>query len=426
MKEEFSAFPYDGFVPENGTNVHDPDVIDFNGHYICFCTSGNGFGLVRTSTDLLHWKVHGPIMRDTPEWLKQEIPMHRSIWAPQAIRYGKGLRLYYCASQAFGHNTSWIGVAECPNFDPENPTEGWSDLGEIIASKDGVDNFNAIDPSVLAGPDGRYWMYFGSYWSGLYVVEIDPITGKLKNPAEPGKKLIACHPQDRANGLEAPTALYKDGFYYLFVSYGLAAQGVRSTYQVVLGRSKDPDGPFVDSKGESMVEGGHEDFLNSSSPMFGPGGGEVTQDRNGRWLMSHHYYDGRAFWHGHVWGLPTLQVREIVWGKDGWPGPGLPVTPETIEFSKRPEKSPVGKWVQQADFGAIGSLEIRADGTCVLDEKTHGTWSVAGDDLSFKWPRVDEPGEFWNDEVKLASGGHYFVGRNQNRLVIRGVRQERS
>ncbi|HEY3780103.1 MAG TPA: arabinan endo-1,5-alpha-L-arabinosidase [Fimbriimonadaceae bacterium] len=419
-----SAFPFDGFVPENGFDVHDPAIIDFNGHYICFSTSGNGFGVIRTSNDLIHWKVHGPIIRETPEWLRKAIPQHHSIWAPEARRFGAdGLRVYYCASRAFGHNTSYIGVAQCDKFDPDNPTEGWHDLGLVISSDEQHDNFNAIDPSTVLDRSGRLWMYFGSYWSGLYVVELDPQTGKLKNPDNPRKVLIARNTEDKANGLEAPSSLYKDGFYYLFVSYGLAAAGVRSTYHIVVGRSATPDGPFTDSTGKGMVDGGHEDFLNSSYPMFGPGGQTPFQDSKGRWLIALHYYNGTRVWYGHVWGKPTLQVREILWGQDGWPLPGLPVTPETVALQNHKLKSVVGMWVHQVDFGEPQRLEIKKDGTCVLNGKLDGTWKVTDSSLELKWPG-DSATDFWTDSLVLGYENHYYAGRNQTRLLIRGYRLE--
>ncbi|HLK15606.1 MAG TPA: arabinan endo-1,5-alpha-L-arabinosidase, partial [Fimbriimonadaceae bacterium] len=313
-------------------------------------------------------------------------------------------------------------VAECPHFDAAHPTQGWRDLGLIVESKDGKDNFNAIDPSVLIDPDGRHWMVFGSYWSGIYSTELDPVTGKLKEPG--AKTLVATNPADRANGIEAPCRVYRNGYYYLFVNYGLAAQGVRSTYQIVVGRSKSPDGPFVDSTGKPMTEGGHESVVNSSSPMFGPGGGVEFQDTDGRWLMSFHYYDGRKFWHGSVWGVPTLQVRELLWGEDGWPLPGLPITPETAALARHPVDSPVGEWQQQVDFGWVSNLSILADGTCSLGGRQRGSWKRTSDHIQFRWPKEGLRGEEWIDEVKLASGGHYFVGRNQARAVIRGIRRE--
>lgn len=419
-KADWSAFPYDGFVPENGIGVHDPSLLDFKGRYVSLNTSGNSFGQIRTSRDLIHWTTAAPVMAEAPEWLRQAIPQHRSVWAPEVTRFGEnGLRMYYCASTAFGRNNSWIGVAQCDRFDPDRPGEGWRDLGPIIDSKEGRDNFNAIDPSVLVAADGGQWMFFGSYWSGVYVAQLDPSTGKLLHADRSDMTLVARNPADRANGIEAPSAIYRDGYYYLFANYGLAAQGVRSTYQIVVGRSKAPNGPFVDSTGKSMVEGGHESFLNSSPPMFGPGGGTPTRDIHGRWLISHHYYDGRRAMGNGNWGVPTLQVREMLWSADGWPLPGLPVTPETESLSRRTSKSPVGKWRHQAGFGNVEELEIRRDGTLATEGKPRGKWLQTGGVLRLEWSSG------FTDEVMLANGGNYYVGRNGARAVVRGVRHDR-
>ena len=35
--------------------------------------------------------------------------------------------------------------------------------------------------------------------------------------------------------------------------------------------------------------------------------------------MPYHFYDGRENWHGDLWGLPTLQIRELLWSADDWP-----------------------------------------------------------------------------------------------------------
>jgi arabinan endo-1,5-alpha-L-arabinosidase len=414
----WSAFPFDGFVPENGQGVHDPTVCEVGGKFFCLCTNGNGFGMMRTSTDLVHWQVEGPVMDATPEWLLKAIPQHHSIWAPEASRAGSGLRMYYCASATFGKNNSWIGYAECPHFDPARPKAGWVDRGELIHSAEGKDNFNAIDPSVLTAPDGTQWMFFGSYWSGIYVTELDPATGALKHPDHGEMTLVARNPRDRANSIEAPAAIYRDGYFYLTVNWGLAAQGVRSTYRLMVGRSKSPTGPFVDARGVPMTDGGHEVLLDSSSPMFGPGGGSIFRDAAGNWRLSYHYYDARAW--GRQWGLPTLQIRDILWSPDGWPLPGLPVCPQRDRFCSHTHGSPEGRWLHQVDFGAVRTVELRHDGTIAVDGAASGRWTLSKADLDLHWARGSET---YDDKLQLAYGGNYYVGRNGSGLLIRGIRE---
>src|SRR6476469_7497309 len=91
-----TAFPFDGFLG-SGVDAHDPSIIEFKGTYVCFTTAGNGFCEMRTSSNLLDWKMQGPIL-STPDWLLKAVDRHRSTWAPAPIRVGDSLRVYYCAS----------------------------------------------------------------------------------------------------------------------------------------------------------------------------------------------------------------------------------------------------------------------------------------------------------------------------------------
>ncbi len=412
-----SVFPYDGLIG-TGTDAHDPSVVEFDGTYVCFTTSGNGFCEMRTSKDLLNWKAQGPILT-TPEWLLQAVARHRSTWAPSAIRVGKSLRVYYCASERFGANSSVIGVAENPSFNPDKPLEGWKDVGKIIESKDGVDNFNAIDPDTFIDQKGRHWMVFGSYWSGLYMLELNPTTGLKLDSAKPIH--VASNTGERGNPLEAPYLCYHDGYYYLFVVYGLAAQGVRSTYRMMVGRSKSMEEPFVGFDGKPMTEGGHTDLLKSSPPMFAPGGGNIFKDKDGSYKLAYHFYDGRKHWRGDVWGRPVMQVRDVLWGSDGWPLPGLPAGAKLRKSSG----DVAGKWIHQPDFGTAATVELTKDGKIVADGQA-GTWSRKGDILTMNWTRQDRPGEVFEDKVQLAYDGRYYVGRNKSGAIIRGIRSDAS
>ncbi len=424
---DWSAFPGDGAAAIGSEHVHDPTVIQVGNAWVCFSTSGDGFAVLRTSKDLKSWKVWGPVLPETPAWLLKRIG-HKSLWAPDIAKVGTTLRMYYSASERFGGNGSVIGFAENASFDPDDPLKGWVDKGQVIESVIGKDTFNAIDPEVHIAPDGRHWMYFGSYFAGLYVVELDPATGFLKNPASPAPVLVARNTGDRGNPLEAAAVCRRGEWTYLFVSYGLAAQGVRSTYRIMVGRSKSPTGPFQDAKGVPMADGGAVNVLKGSPPMFAPGHSDVLQDSSGRWLMPYHFYDGREYW-GTQWGLPTLQIRELLWSADGWPLPGLPLE---MRFgpSGGTSKSPVGEWLHQADFGRVDTLEIRPDGTFLSyaaqprgprPGPTKGKWELAGDLLNLHWVLSD--GSVAQDGVQLAYGGKYYVGRNQNGIVIRGIRK---
>lgn len=64
----------------------------------------------------------------------------------------------------------------------------------------------------------RQWLSFGSFFTGLAVVELDPSTGKLKSGATPVR--IAQRPAVANNPIEAPAIVKNGNFYYLFSRQG--------------------------------------------------------------------------------------------------------------------------------------------------------------------------------------------------------------
>ena len=53
----------------------------------------------------------------------------------------------------------------------------------MVASSDGVEDSNAIDPGVFLDPtDGKLWLTYGSYFGYIRLVQLDPKTGKRINP----------------------------------------------------------------------------------------------------------------------------------------------------------------------------------------------------------------------------------------------------
>lgn len=211
---------------------------------------------------------------------------------------------------------------------------------------------------------------------------------------------------------------FHDGWYYLGVTYGLAAQGVRSTYRMVVGRSKAPEGPYLGFDGKPMAEGGHTALLKSSTPMFGPGGGNYFTDSKGELWMAYHYYDGRRHWVRDLWGAPTLQVRKVVWGSDGWPLPGLPAGVSL----KKGDGMVEGEWDIQVDFGRVDRMELKKGGA-LLQNKREGSWEASGSNLELKWPSPDAEGGAWVDTLVLDETRQFAVGRNQGGVVIRAIKR---
>lgn len=292
--------------------IHDPSVIVVDGNRVAFETGQEG-GIyrgavrVKTSPDGLVWTAAGSIGKGIPKWVRKELGYQPlNLWAPTISRRGDTYYLYYSAS-VFGVNTSAIGLATNKSFDPKNPGEGWEDQGLVL--KTGArDNYNAIDPFRVDTPDGRAWLPFGSYWSGIKMVEIDPESGKR---LEGDQKLYDLASRGGA-GIEAASILHHDGYYYLFVSFDQCCAGVESTYKIMVGRAEAITGPYAAADGTPMMAGGATEVLSSTGRFIGPGGQEAFVGPEGEMLVFH-YYDGDDL------GVAKMQISPIRWTDDGWP-----------------------------------------------------------------------------------------------------------
>ncbi|MDT8758563.1 arabinan endo-1,5-alpha-L-arabinosidase [Sphingomonas psychrotolerans] len=291
--------------------VHDPAIIRQGGTIYLFTTSqaraGVGLIHVRTSKDLARWTRAAPVFTEMPGWVKETVPDARGIWAPD-ISFSHGeYRIYYSVS-TFGKNRSAIGLVTSPSL--EKPV--WSDKGPVIRSDENVD-YNAIDPAVFEDSKGRQWMAFGSFWSGLKLVRLDPETG-LRSARDGAVHPIARRPAPGA--IEAPFVIHRGGYYYLFASFDFCCRGAASTYHTVVGRSKDPRGPYLDREGRRMMDGGGLRVLpvqpGPGQRFVGPGHIAILREP-GRDYIVYHAYDTQAS------GAPTLRIQPLGWTDDGWP-----------------------------------------------------------------------------------------------------------
>ncbi len=294
------------------THVHDPSIIKHGPFYYIFST-GPGIP-IRRSKDLVHWETTGRVFENIPQWISREVPGFKGhVWAPDISFFNGKYHLYYAVSTP-GSNRSCIGLAVNDTLDSAARNYSWRDMGKVIESTPRKDDFNAIDPNLIAGSEGQYYLAFGSFWGGIKLCQIDPGTGKsLHQP--PKLVSLASRPAPRA--IEAPFIIRRGDYYYLFVSFDFCCKGVRSTYKIAVGRSKHVAGQYLDQAGKDMREGGGTVVLVSHASVRGPGHNAVLED-GGKYYLVHHMYDADHD------GTPTLQIRPIAW-KDNWPVPGEPL-----------------------------------------------------------------------------------------------------
>ena len=311
--------------------THDPSIGREGNKYYVFATGkapGGGQIAIRCSTDLTDWKLCGHVFDDIPSWIRAASPKTRDLWAPDIAYFNRAYHLYYAYS-VFGKNTSGIALATNVTLDPTSPSYQWKDEGLVLESV-ASDDFNAIDPSIVLDERGKPWLSFGSFWSGIKMRRIDPATGKLL-AADPTLYSLATRartPQadDPKPGLpadwqaiEAPFIVRHGGFYYLFVSFDLCCRGTKSSYRIMVGRSKKVTGPYEDEHGFPMRQGGGTELLAATQRWVGPGGESVLRRREGD-LMVFHAYDAAT-------GKPALQISTIAW-TGGWPHVALSTSGE--------------------------------------------------------------------------------------------------
>ena len=301
----------DGFVPVPDARVagrlprfHDPSTPVKDGESWWIFATGRGIAL-RRSPDLKSWSEDAPVFLAPPAWHREVVADHdRNLWAPDVVRHNGQFRLYYSVS-SFGKNTSAIGLATSLAVDPKNPQRDWQDRG-IVVKSGASDSFNAIDPHVLIDDDGRHWMSFGSFWKGIFLLELDPETG-LRHPRRGELRHLAWN-----KTIEAPAILKHGGFYYLFVNWGVCCRGVDSTYEIRIGRSRAVTGPYLDRDGSDLATGGGTLLLQTEGDRIGPGHASFVT-RDGVTVMFYHYYDRSRR------GQPSLAWKRIAWAESGWP-----------------------------------------------------------------------------------------------------------
>lgn len=289
-----------------GVPAHDPAMAKDGQIYYLFCT-GPGISM-RSSKDRVHWSAPSRVFEKALPWTGATIPGSRDFyWAPDISYFNHRWRLYYAVS-TFGRNRSVIGLATNATLDPNRADYKWIDEGPAFQSYP-TDNYNAIDPNIAFDEHKKPWLSFGSFWSGIKILEIDPSTGK---PTKPGAPPVALAARPRPGAIEAPFIVCHGKLFYLFTSFDFCCRGVNSTYNIRIGRARHISGQYIDRDGKSMLDGGGSLVLSTNGRWHGPGGASVLRDGRKDYLV-YHAYDGEQN------GAPKLRIEQIAWGRDGWP-----------------------------------------------------------------------------------------------------------
>jgi arabinan endo-1,5-alpha-L-arabinosidase len=353
----------------SGVSIHDPQVIaSEDGTYYCYGTHMTA----ATSTDLIKWdswadgvngsnKIFDNVIAepfDAFSFVGKNTENGYSVWAPSVIynkKTGKYM-MYFCTTSSYIKSNIVLAISDNIggpyHYEKTIIYSGFTKkdleltnfneiMGDDVATRNryvvgGAYNNqlwpNAIDPAMFYDADDRLWMVYGSWSGGIFVVELDEETGEPIRPETDddaeidkyfGKRVIGGfhHP------IEGPYIQYdsESGYYYLFLSYGeLKADG---GYQIRVLRSQNPDGPYVDAKGNSLgikgdvnkyYEYGVKLMGNHSLPSLNvtymaPGGQSTFVGQDGKFYIVYHqrFKDKGEFF--------ALRVHQMLMNEDGWP-----------------------------------------------------------------------------------------------------------
>ncbi len=297
-------------------SVHDPVMAKEGDTYYVFST-GPGITFY-SSKDMKNWTPEGRVFKGQPVWAKKAAPTFDDhIWAPD-IQFHNGQYYLYYSVSGFGKNTSGIGVTVNKTLNPRSPDYKWVDKGMVLQSVPVRDDWNAIDPNVIEDGKGNAWMSFGSFWSGLKLVKLNQDWTGLAEPQE--WRAIASRTSGEAAAtekagpgeIEAPFIFKKGDYYYLFVSFGLCCKKADSTYHVMVGRSKELTGPYLDKNGVDMVKGGGSLVIAGDKDWQGLGHNSAYTMDGKDYLVLHAYETADNY-------LQKLKIMEMKFDAAGWP-----------------------------------------------------------------------------------------------------------
>jgi arabinan endo-1,5-alpha-L-arabinosidase len=272
--------------------IHDPSTIMVcDGQFYTFGTGGGGL-----------------ISEDGWTWHSGAVRPGGGV-APDVIRIGDRYYVTYAkggGGLAGGHASN-VYVMWTKTLDPKSPAFGFRDE-TVVASSDGVEDCDAIDPAFLLDPtDGRLWLTYGTFFGYIRIVELDPKTGKRL----PNNQAV-----NIAIDMEATAMMYRDGWYYLLGTHGTCCDGANSTYNIRVARSKKVTGPFLDNMGVDTLKGGGKLVVAASGRFVGPGHFGLLDLGDGVEKFSCHYEADLD-----RGGRSVLDIRPLLW-KDGWPVAG--------------------------------------------------------------------------------------------------------
>lgn len=288
----FAVVSATAFAQEGQPWIHDPSTImECDGKYYTFGTGGGGL----ISEDGWNW------------YPGAERPGGGA--APDAMKIGNRYLVAYSSTGGGlgGGHAGRILTMWNRTLDPHSSDFEFTEAIEV-ASSEVDEDCDAIDAGLFMDPTtGRLWCTYGTYFGFIRIVELDPLTGARVEGNEAVNIAIDC---------EATTVIWRNGWYYLLGTHGTCCDGVNSTYNIVVGRSRNVTGPYLDNVGRDMIAGGGKMVIDAADRQFGAG-------HFGRWIEGDGVEKMSFHWEADLdrGGRSVLAIRPLLWVND-WPVAG--------------------------------------------------------------------------------------------------------
>lgn len=373
--------------------IHDPSTImECDGKYYTFGTGGGGL-----------------ISADGWVWESGAVRPGGGA-APDAIKIGDRYLVGYSSTGGGlgGGHAGRILTMWNKTLDPNSPDFAFTEPIEVAHSEMDED-CDAIDIGFLMDDKGRLFCTYGTYFGNIRQVELDPATGARLPGSEPIDVAIDC---------EASTMMYRDGWYYLLGTHGTCCDGVNSTYNIIVGRSRNPYGPFLDNVGRDMLLGGGKMVIAAEERLFGAGhfGRYIVEP--GVEKMSLHFEadldrSGRS----------VLAIRPILW-REGWPEAGEVLKDGNYKILSRRRGYALELTVDfvRAQGGMRGFFGQQDETIVVLEgqklEDVIGGWPAGNIPVRAN-DYMARPHQKWTIEAVPEAGG--YLGGPYYKIVIEGT-----
>ena len=299
---------------------------------------------------------------------------------------------------------------------------------------------NAIDPCTFYDENGALWMVYGSWFGGIYMLELDEKTGlrdynvKYETKSNGGAVQSDAYMGVHVAGghwvsgegpyieyMKAPDS--NKGYYYLFMSYGYFNN--KGGYNMRIFRSENPQGPYVDQNGNPAVFSKSGDNIAgnigerlmsnyqwscNSKPNTAQGHNSVLMDSDGKlYCIYHNKFDDN-------YGAHEVRVHQMIMNEDGWPtAASYEYSGESLSKNGHSLDAIIGDYEliwhnpnqkfeneKSADVEKPINITLNADGSVTGDISAEWKITKTGTPyMSFTWGGVTYKGAFivQNDEA---------------------------